>query len=345
MSSEKVIEAYEKGLRTLYKRNQKEHEAKGVKQWNVFRAGEVGECMAKLTRDWNTDKQRVKDIPIEAIQNMFFGTSLHHSVRPVLKTGGLNIHGEEKMFKKTWLVKGTSITIIGHVDNLVNNEFVLDLKKSERFSFENIQRYGLPDTYHDQMLAYLMLTGKKYGVVFVIGTHGKKLTFEVDYSKSKEKDILERLREVALLRKVNKIGEREYEYGLPPCSWCPHSEACWSVKSVINSKKKEQYLERTDPDYDKLKAIIMAKKELDEYSKRAEDAKSSLNTLSRKLIIDRKAKKLRCDRGSATVVVFKRTGIRILDEEKAIKKGVAEKTSSDVEYIRVNVLGEDTDDE
>ena len=214
-----ILQAFDKGLRLWHSKSKEEWSSKSEEYWNHFRISSIGECSAKITRDWLKRKDP-PPVSVESMQRMLDGDYAHTAMRAVLSDGGLIIKKEEKKLFREFKVDGTKVVLVGHIDNIAivdGENVVLDYKKAERRSFEFIQRDGLPETYYAQMLGYINCAPEEWGIergfVVVKATHGVvPMIFEVPNDPKYWKATLKELKRFT---KSWRRGQRTLPSGRP----------------------------------------------------------------------------------------------------------------------------------
>lgn len=340
LSAEQFLtEAFEVGLKQWQKKSEADHAAKSDRAWNVFRVSQIGDCQAADTRDWIGEKG-APESP-QSILRMHDGVWTHLACREILKLSGLKLIHEERHLKKTYVVKldggvKVELTIVGHQDNAFvyeGQQIVLDFKKASERSFEHMADGDLSSSYWDQMQGYLDLTDLELGIFFIKGVHGEVTAISVDRDEKYWKTVvLPRLARTALKRQRKQIGTRDFHYGQFPCTYCRHCEACWSVGTVDNDKLSR--LVPTDPAYKFLQAALNAQALYQEYSEKADKAKSVFRENAIEAIKKAGTTKIKIAKGGVTWVKTKKRSIQFIAsmKEQAVEDGYAYASESMIEY-------------
>lgn len=138
-------------------------------------------------------------------------------------------------------------TIVGHIDGLVNNDTVLEVKSINGMRFKMLDREGIPSDYKAQACSYMKaLNVKKALFIFYCKdtSHLKEMEYEFDPFLWEK--IYNRFSSVVQSTKEN-LPEREY---LPNkgkllwnCSYCSYNKHCYpEAKLEFDKNNKPQYL-------------------------------------------------------------------------------------------------------
>lgn len=336
---QQLIDKFYEGLRDWDEEAKKEWESKGGTKWNEFRISSLGQCSRLIT--YESIKGRGEMSP-ESLQRLSDGDAAHTQMRELLSRSA-NIDDEEvlvsKKFKAKWKGEEVVISLSGHIDNTVvlgKERFIVDYKKSERNSFEKIQKTGLPDAYYEQMMGYLFCAPKEWrlkgGLVFLKPTHGvEPEVFLVEKDPSYFKKMLSRLAMTALCRKKKKLAPREYSYGLPPCSYCQWQNKCWSLLRT----PKEGEATVKGKDLKKLREALEENRIGNELEEESAEHKSKAKALALEVLNSSGAKKIVGPKGErATYVAYGRTVDRWVDKAEAFRQGLVKKDEIPITLVR-----------
>lgn len=337
---EMILREFEKGLRAWEESSGKSYQAQSEKGWNVFRISAIGECQAAMTYKWLGHEEEEKTV--EGILRLHDGMMTHMEVREVFKLSDLKLIHEERELSKDYevLLEGVRkvpIRLLGHQDNsFMHNgkEIVVDFKKASEYSYNKMEDAGISDAYWDQMQGYLDITRSEMGILFVKGVHGKAQAYTIERDEQYfHKEVLTRLAKTAILRKNNKIGKRDFHYGLPPCTYCPFQTQCWSTEDG-ELKDTSKLVSKTDPRYKEVLTVLDLNKQARETAEQADQLKSDARALAISLLRKFKSRKLETDKGGVSWTKFEKQTITLLEDKKqeALKKGLAKRSVSTIEY-------------
>lgn len=336
-----LVDAFNAGLEQWGSESSEEWKGKVANaQWNHFRISEVGNCMALQTYRWR-DREKDRNLDTEALQRMYDGEEAHVTIRDLLQRGGLKFYEQELRVTKKVKVGGIILVLDGHIDNvsLIKGErFIIDYKKSERFSFEAIQRKGPGNTYIAQVLMYMWASDIKRGFLFFKPTHGvDPYVYEVKYDPLLVKGVLLRLAKVAKARKEKRIAPREYVRGLPPCTYCEYETECWRLP------KKNEGVSMVHPNSREGRRVAKAieyHKDVQELEDALAKAKGKRGSLVLPVLQAHGCKTLKMGPHRIQWVQQTRTRLKMmLSEEKMIKKRLAVRESYDLPGYPKFLLG------
>lgn len=142
------------------------------------------------------------------------------------------------------------VEIVGHVDGLIGDDTILEVKSINGMRFKNLDREGIPNDYQKQAVSYMKALGRtKTLFIFYCKdtSHLREILFE--YQPYMFEEIYNRFSSVIQSTKEN-LPPQEYEplkSGQLPwnCSYCSFTAICWpDYQLKFDKNNKPQWVEK-----------------------------------------------------------------------------------------------------
>jgi len=314
-----------------------------------FRASEIGRCMARLSYDWKSEKEKFS---VPSLHRMYSGEVWGRELTDLLIAGSdeeiKRVDSEVYISKTLKIGRRSTIEIDGHCDIVITfkneKKLPIEIKSMGQMSYTELMRDGKPYDEHDaQIRTYMALLGVNEGILLARRMDGPMQEFIIRHDETKWREILARCLEVGLARERGKIAPREYQPGEPPCTFCPFEKQCWGANYSTTAESGKQ-----KPIVIPLRGNLLRLYELAKRKKKLEDEVREIKGKFRNLgedilqqyktnVIDAQDRDGQCHRVRKTFV--SRTTESVPDEfkEKLRRKRMLLSKVNDYSYIAMKV--------
>lgn len=205
----------------------------------------------------------------------------------ILSLKGVDEVSQNQNIRKAFKLKnGDVLKIAGTPDlEIVDNGkyIIVEVKALQDSTFQEVRRENVcPEKYAMQCKVYLVLRGKKHGIVYIKNRNNSNvIAFDITLTKEDRKAILKRQMWIQSFVRNKKLPPREYPVGSQECFYCNHNRRCRPAnkfKGYIHKKTGAQKNVTVDlSDEDSKSRFIVAAKGF-ESAKRKIDALTTLMT-------------------------------------------------------------------
>jgi len=350
--AEELLTEFNSALQNWQKQSRVEHKKQREDSPNVFSMSQLGTCAAKQTFEWR-NKNKTEEVSLESCQRMYDGETTHINVRNLLdRYGGDNIDlgvcnksRREAQVKKTFLMGGKKVTLVGHIDDVVtlrSGNWIVDWKKAERNWFDSIQERGLPDEYKLQILCYCMCAPESWsiagGIVFIKPTHGVSPQIYIfpkpsnTESQRIKTSILSRLKLIAIHKRKGTIGLREGTYGKFPCSHCPYSTECWGLRAGMDNIQTGAVEIKSKPLVRELEIGLLTSIQRKATEKTIAELKAKERAIALNILAHTNSKKAFSGTRTVGWTEYLKYGVQLTQPAKAVQLGLAKETKAEISF-------------
>lgn len=204
------------------------NEREDQKEYSPIRMSSSGKCQRAIAYGHHGFKS--EPLPARAIMVFRLGDTVETEIKALIEKYCKDISITYPKETVSFDVNGYQVP--GHVDGLIGDDTVLEIKSINGMRFKFLDREGIPEEYKAQACAYMhALKRKKTLFIFYCKdtSHLKEMWFEYDSNLLNK--IKQRFSNVLSSTK-DELPDREYgpnEKGRLPwqCSYCSYNQHCW----------------------------------------------------------------------------------------------------------------------
>lgn len=211
-----------------------------------LRASSSGKCARQLAYQYHGFE--AEKLPARSLMVFRLGDIIESEVKDLIKKYCANLNITYPTDTITVTIAGKTIT--AHVDGLIDDDTVLEVKSINGMRFKMLDREGIPEDYKKQATVY-MKGLKRHKTLFLFyckdTSHLREMIFEYDPEMYEE--IKRRFTSVITSTKDN-LPNREYEplkTGALPwqCSYCSFTKICWpDYELTFTKQNKPQWIKK-----------------------------------------------------------------------------------------------------